>query len=65
MVFLCLDIKSLCKSFLLSDITILEFIDRHSVPHPSMKRYMQKYRKWQTTGIDTFHNSSGASMSTG
>lgn len=53
------DNKSLCKSFLLSAISIRDFSARHSVPHSSMKRYMQKYKKWRETGLDTFHNSSG------
>ena len=45
------DIKSLCKSFLQSGLSIREFSTRHSVPHSTMKRYMWKYKKWQATGI--------------
>ena len=51
--------KSLCKTFTLSDISLKDFSARHSVPHSTMKRCMKKFLHWKSTGVDLFHNSSG------
>jgi hypothetical protein len=51
------DIKSLCKSFLQTSISVFEFSKRHNMPYSTMKRYVQRYRAWQTTGVDNIRDS--------
>ena len=50
------DIKSLCKSFIETGLSVSEFSKRHSLPYSTMKRYVQKYREWQTTGVDNIRD---------
>ena len=53
------DQKSLCRNLIESGITTMEFARRHCLAYSTMKRYMTKYRKWKTTGVDKFHDSKG------
>jgi hypothetical protein len=51
------DIKSLCKRFLQTGLSVFEFSKRHTIPYSTMKRYVQRYRAWQTTGVDDIRDS--------
>ena len=51
--------KELCKNLIDSGLSVNAWSSRHSMNYSSMKRYMRKYRLWQSSGIDTFHNSGG------
>ena len=50
------DVKSLCKSFNETGLSVFEFANRHSLPYSTMKRYVNKYRMWKTTGVDKIHD---------
>ena len=50
------DIKSLCKTFLVTGLSVREFAIRHLIPYSTMKRYVHKYRQWQTTGVDSIRD---------
>ena len=51
--------KELCKNLIDSGLSVNAWSSRHSMNYSSMKRYMRKYQLWQSSGIDTFHNSGG------
>ena len=50
------DIKSLCKSYTDTGLSVFEFAKRHSIPYSTMKRYVHRYRLWKTTGVDKIHD---------
>ena len=51
--------KELCQNLIDSGLSVNAWSSRHSMNYSSMKRYMRKYQLWQSSGIDTFHNSGG------
>jgi hypothetical protein len=47
------DQKSLRRNLVESGITTREFSTRHCLAYSTMKRYMNKYRTWKSTGVDS------------